>query len=127
MIRSPLHHSRHRGMALIDVIVGGMLLAISLAVVISLATRSLAMQTDGEKRLIASWIADECLNMVLIEGPINYPRLYDNSATCDYPFDQFEYDIYIEDQGVNAPHRVTATVRWPSGTSYQEIKVQTLI
>jgi hypothetical protein len=114
-------------MALIDVIVGGVLLAIGLSVVISLATRSLKTQTDGEKRLIASWLADELLTMVLVEGPVDYPKLYDNHGYCAYPFDEFEYDIDIEDRGVNATFRVTATVSWPSGADYQQIQVQTLI
>jgi hypothetical protein len=118
---------RRRGVALIDVILGGVLLAIGLAVVISLATRSLRSQTDGEKRLIASWLADELLTTVLVEGPINYPKLYDNHGQCESPFGEFEYDVHIEDQGLNAPFRVTASLSWPSGAGYQSVQVQTLI
>lgn len=119
--------TRRRGVALIDVILGGVLLAIGLAVVITLATRSLKSQTDGEKRLIASWLADEFLSMVLVEGPVNYPKLYDNHGRCDPPFDEFEYDVDIEDQGLNAPFRVTATIHWPSGGGSKSVQVQTLI
>jgi hypothetical protein len=119
--------SRHRGIALVDVMIGTVLLAIGLAVVISLTSRSLATQTDGEKRLTAAWLADELLNMVLVEGPIDYPKLYDCSSHFDGPFSEFEYDVNIEDLGPREPFRVTATVRWPSGRGYQQIQVGSMI
>jgi hypothetical protein len=119
-------HSR-RGIALMDVMVGTVMLAIGLAVVISLATRSLRTQTAGEKRLVASWLADEMLSMVVVEGPVNYPKLYDNSGQFDYPFEEFDYDLYIEDRGVNAPFLVTAVIRWPGAAGQDQIQVQTLI
>ena len=116
-----------RGIALIDVIIGTVMLGIGLAVVISLATRSLRAQTDGEKRLMASWLADEMLSMVVVEGPVNYPKLYDNSGQFEYPFEEFDYDLFIEDQGVAAPFRVTAIIRWDGARGREEIHVQTLI
>ena len=116
-----------RGFALIEVVMGGLLLGIGLAVIISLATRSLLMQTDGEKRLTASWLADELLTMVLVEGPVNYRKLYDSHGGFAPPFEEFGYDVLLEDQGIGLPFRVTATVNWPSGAGYAQVQVQTLI
>jgi len=118
---------RHRGIALFDAIIGSMLLAVGLAVVISLTTRSLRTQSDGERQMTAAWLADEYLNMVLVEGPVDYPKLYDNSGYCEYPFEEFQYDVNIEDQGIHLPFRVTATIRWPGSSGERSVQVQTLI
>lgn len=116
-----------RGAALIDVIIGGLLLGVGLAAIISLASRSLRTQLDGERQLVATWIADELLTMVLVEGPVNYRKQYDTSGQCGYPFEEFSYDITLEDLGLTEPFRVTATVRWPSGLGERQIQVQTFI
>lgn len=116
-----------RGIALLDVIVGTVMLAIGLAVVISLTSRSLVSQTDGEKRLVASWLADELLAMVVVEGPEDYPKLYDTSGRFAAPFAEYTYDLNIEYTGVITPFRVTATIGWASGDREQQIQVQTMI
>ena len=116
-----------RGMALIDVIIGGIMLSIGLAVVISMAGRSMGMQTNGEKRMVAAWLADQKLNMVLVEGPEAYPDLYDTHGQFDEPFSEFEYALEFKDRGLRLPYRVTATIRWPSGRDMDEITVETMI
>lgn len=116
-----------RGIALVDVIIGSVMLAIGLAVVVSLTTRSLATQTEGEKQLTAAWLADELLSMVLVEGPVEYPKLYDANDRFDPPFDEFDYDVAIEDLGPSQPFRVTATVRWAGGRGIRQVQAQTLI
>jgi hypothetical protein len=116
-----------RGIALVDVIIGGVLLSMGLAVVISLSARSLRTQTDSEKQLTAAWLADEFLNMVLVEGPVNYPKLYDSHGRCAPPFEEFEYDVLIEDQGMGVPLRVTSTVYWEGAGGLRNVQVQTLI
>lgn len=118
---------QRRGIALVDVLIGGVLLSIGLGVIISLSTRALRTQTDSEKLLTASWLADEFLNMVLIEGPVNYPKLYDSHGQCQPPFEVFEYDVMIEDQGLGVPLRVTATVYWEGAAGLRHVQVQTLI
>lgn len=116
-----------RGIALLDVIIGTVMLAIGLAVVISLTSRSLASQSDGERRLVASWLADELLAMVVVEGPEDYPKLYDTSGRFGPPFDGYSYDLNIEYTGVITPFRVTATIEWETGQANQQIQVQTLV
>jgi hypothetical protein len=114
-------------MALLEVVIAGVLLGVGLAVVLSLVSRSLASQGEGERQLTASWLVDELLSMVLVEGPALYPRLYDTSGRFAAPFDNFTFDIIIEDQGIYEPYRVTATVRWPQGRGVREVSAQTLI
>jgi hypothetical protein len=116
-----------RSFALIDVIVGSIMLAVGLAVIITSSSRSLSTQIDGEKQLAASWIADELLSMVVVEGPVNYPKLYDTAGACEAPYEDFDYELVLEDLGPWEPFRVTAYVRWPSGNGHKEIAVQTLI
>lgn len=117
----------HRGMALVDVIVGTVMLGIGLSVVLSVTSRALAVQADGEKRLQAAWLVDGLLTMVLVEGPVMYPRLYYLNDRFGTPFEAFEYEIDIEDMGLRQPYRVTATVRWPGGRGYREVSGQTYI
>lgn len=116
-----------RGFALVDVIIGGVLLGVGLAAVISLSAQALRSQTDGEKQMIASWLADEYLSLVLVEGPVNYRKAFDLNGRCDPPFDEFDYDVNIEDLGIGVPMRVTATIRWDGAGGDRQVQVQTLL
>lgn len=106
---------RRRGIALIDALVGGIMLSVGLAGLTSVVGRSLKMQTTAEKRITASWLADEILNMVLAEGPRQYTRAYDLEGDFDEPFEQFSFEITIEDPPLGVPANVTATVYWATG------------
>lgn len=107
-----------RGFALIDAILGGVLLAVALAAILSLAARSLQMERRGESEVTAAALLDELLAMVLVEGPAEFQKVHDTSGRCDPPFDDWEYDIVIEAQGLGDPWRVTATVRDPAGSTH---------
>ena len=124
-MRSEGHRPR-RGVALFDVLIGGVMLGIGLSVILSVTSRSLAMQTNGEHRLTASWLADEILTMILVEGPERYPRLYDVNGRFNEPFADFLYQVNIENLGRGAPYRVSASVRW-SDRSNDVVRVDTLI
>jgi len=121
--------ARHRrGFALVDAILGGVLLSIGLAAVISLASRALKTQTDGEKQVTASWLCDELLSLVVVDGPVNYPRLHDTNGQFEYPFQEFSYDLDIANQGNDYPYIVTATVSWEGGKgAARRVQVQTLV
>ncbi|MHC4992357.1 MAG: type IV pilus modification PilV family protein [Planctomycetota bacterium] len=110
-----------------DVVVGGVMLGIGLAVVMSLASRALSRQTDGEKRMAAAWLADELLNMVLMEGPDVYHQKHDTSGTFRAPFDDFSFEVDIDEQGLGLPYEVTAVVAWPARRPVSQIAVQTFI
>ena len=107
------HAQQRGGFALLDAILGGVLLGIGLTVVLTIGSRSLNNQTEGEMRLTASWLADETLSMILVEGPDRYPRLYDLSGAFDEPFEYFQYDINIDMKESTLPAHVAVLVTWP--------------
>lgn len=115
-----------RGIALIDAIIGGVILGIGLSVMLTVTSRSLRMQADGEKRVTASWLADELLTMVLVEGPDNYPKRNDTSGRFTEPFDQFGFEVDIEYLGRGLPYRVNAVVSW-SDRPADAVRVESLI
>ncbi|MBM4111836.1 MAG: hypothetical protein FJ253_00425 [Phycisphaerae bacterium] len=108
-----------RGFALLDVILGGLLLAVALAAVLSLAARSLQMERRGEHEVVAAALLDGLLAMVVVEGPSEFTKLHDTNGRCDPPFDDWEFDIVIEAQGLGDPWRVTASVRDPAGGTHR--------
>lgn len=115
---------QRRGFALVDVIIGGIMLAVGLSVLLTITSRSLAMQTRGEKRIIAAWLADEVLSMVLVEGPDNYALIYDTGGRFQTPFDEYEYEVELEELGRDLPYRVTATIWWGDRAT-EQVVVQT--
>ena len=77
MIRSPRTQTRtRRGIALMDVILGALMLGIGLTVIVSLASRSISLQAQSQRQLTAAWLVDELLAMVLVEGPVTSPKLH---------------------------------------------------
>jgi hypothetical protein len=121
------HGRATRGFALIDVILGSVMLSIGLAAIISLASRALRAQTDGEKHMTAAWLCDEMLALVVVDGPVNYPRLHDTNGQFEAPFLEFAYDLDIQSQGNGLPYLVTATVSWEAGRGVRSVEVQTLV
>ena len=126
MAALPRRRSR-RGFALMDVLVGGVMLGIGLAVTLSIASRSISAQSNGEKQMTAAWLLDELLSMVLVEGPVEFSHVQATSGTFDPPFDLFEYDVNLEDLGIGQPFLITATVRWAQGHSTRQVQAQTYI
>ncbi len=110
-----------------DALLGGILLGIGLAVVLSLASRSIASQVHGQRQLTASWLLDELLAMVLIEGPQFYPQLHPTNGRFAEPFQDFEFDVEIKDIGLRRPFRVTATVTWEHAGRQRLVQAQTYI
>jgi hypothetical protein len=104
-----------RGVVLMDAILAGVVLGIGLAVMLSLASRTVAMQGEGQRQIVAAWLVDELLSMVLVEGPVVYPQLYATHGRFDPPFEDYVFEVDIEDIGLREPLRVTATVRWAYG------------
>ncbi len=118
--------THRRGIALVDAIIGGVILGIGLSVMLSLTSRSLRMQADGEKRLTASWLADELLTMVIVDGPDNFPKRNDTSGRFTAPFETFGFDVDIEYLGKGLPYRVNAAVSW-SDRPADAVRVETLV
>ena len=57
------------GVALVEVIVAGLILAAGLGSIFSLTGASMGTQTEGANRIVAAWLADGLLGMVMTEGP----------------------------------------------------------
>ncbi|MEM7228102.1 MAG: hypothetical protein AAF432_04725 [Planctomycetota bacterium] len=122
-------HQR-RGMALIDAVVGGLILAVGLGVIISMVARSIAAHRKGERMIVASWLADEKLNMVLLEGPEVFPKLHDTTGRFDAPFEEFAYEVWFDNPTDYAPFEVTVTIDWGDGDirdGKDQITVDTII
>ena len=120
-------NSRRNGLALVDVIIGSSMLAIGLAVVISMSSRSLIRQRNAEMQITASWLADELLATVLVVGPDEYEKTYPKSDHFDPPFEEFWYEIDLSDDAFYLPVETSATIFWSVGSSEHSLSIETLI
>ncbi len=116
-----------RGSILVDVIVGSVILGLALTAMIGLVGRAISEQTGGEQLQTAAMLIDEQLALVLARGPDNYASRYDTQGTCDPPFDQYRYEVDIQEQGGANPYFVRATVFWEAGGRTRSASVETLI
>lgn len=126
-MRRRRHNAARGGFALIDVIVGAVILGIGLAVVISLSSRSLATQSEGERQLVAAWLADELMNTVLVEGPEEFPRLHAMYGDYEPPFEDYAYEISIEQRAEGQAYRVTVHLRWDAVRGPGELSLRSFI
>ena len=118
---------KHRGLALLDVIVGSAMLAVGLAVVISMSSRSLSRQANAEQQITASWLADEILSMILVVGPDEYAKTYPDRGRFQPPFDRFYFVIEIEDESIYRPLKAAATISWDAVGGSHSIQMETMI
>jgi hypothetical protein len=117
-------------MALIDAVAGGLILAIGLSVVISMVSRSLKAHRDGEKQLVAAWLADEKLSMIVMEGPEVFPKLHDTSGRYGAPFEDYAYEVVFDSPGEFEPFAVTVLIDWGDGDmqdGHDQIAIDTII
>jgi hypothetical protein len=112
---------------LVEALVGGAILAVGLAVLISLAGHALAMQQLGEERVVAASLVDELLGSVLAHGPLDFPGTNSTEGAFAPPFERYSYFIDIKDQGEVEPFLVTASIRWFSHGYWRDATVQTYI
>jgi hypothetical protein len=125
-MRRPRRRPRRRGLALAEALLGGVLLAAGMTVVMSLSVRAMRAQVSGEKRMVAAWLADDLLNMVVAEGPANYERTFDTRGAFEAPFEDYAFELILEDLGRGVPWRATAVVSWGERPE-QSVIVETLV
>ncbi len=111
--------SRRRAFALVDVIIAGVVLAIGMTMIFTLTTRSLDLQRRGEVEVMAAAMMDNILSQVLLEGPADYPDLHSMSGQGDYPYEQFEFRVDIDDPGAGEPYGVAVEVTHLTGRTYR--------
>lgn len=116
-----------RGMILVDALVATVLLGLSLAIVMSLVSRALTLQRQGERLEVAAMLIDEQLNLVLARGAENYSSRFGLAGKCDAPYQDYAYALAIEGAGTSDAFLVTATVSWRDGGREQKESVQTRI
>jgi hypothetical protein len=102
---------QRRGFALIDVIVGGVLLAVGLAAILALGARSLNLHQRGEREVIAAALLDDLLGTILADGPKDFPDLHEMRGYCDPPYEDFQFLVEIEDGNSGVPYKVAVTVQ----------------
>ncbi len=108
-----------KGFALVDAILGGALLAIGLAGLISLSQRSLAMLQRGEHEAMAAAMLDELLSQVITEGPRTFSSVRESSGRLPAPWPDWEFAVELQAGGVGDPIDVTAMVRDPLGIEHR--------
>lgn len=116
--RAAVRRSR-RGWALIDVVIGGVILGIGLAAVVSIAERSLAMQQRSERELVAAQLLDGLLNEVLATGVVEWQLTRASDGAFDAPFESWQWELDIRKQGLGDPYQVLALARDEKGTEYR--------
>lgn len=116
-----------RGLALIDVIIGSAMLAVGLAVVISMSSRSLSRQVNAEQQITASWLADEILSMILVVGPDEYAKTYPDQGRFEPPFESFYFSLEIEDESLYMPLKAISTISWDAVGGSRSIQMETMI
>lgn len=116
-----------RAFALLDALIGGVLLGLAMVVVIGLTGAAMSSQAKGERIETAAMLADERLNMVLAVGPEAYPGVFKMKGPCDEPFADYDYEVEISPRPEGDPFFVRATIAWRVATGTQRISVETLI
>lgn len=120
------HASHRRGFALVDVIVGAVILGTALAVIIGLAGQAVTAQLRGQDLATAAMLADEQLQLVLARGPDEYIKQFGSSGRCDEPFDDFTYELNISGSGQAEPYQLSATISWSRAWGAQSLTIRTL-
>lgn len=116
MVKRP---AARRGFALLDAILGGTLLAVGLAGVVTLSQRSLVMLHRGEQEALAAAMLDELLAGVVTEGPTAYSQVRETAGRLRAPWPDWEFAVEIRGGAVGDPADVVAMVRSPEGIEYR--------
>ena len=111
-------HAR-RGFALLDAILGGALLALGLAGVVSLSQRALAMLQRGEREAMAAAMLDELLGQVVTEGPSDFSRNRQAAGRMPPPWPDWEFSVDLDAGGLGDAVTVMATVTDPTGVQHR--------
>ena len=119
--------TRRRGIVLVDVIVGTIMLGIVLVVVIGLTSSALTAQGEGERLQTAAMLLDEQLNLVLMRGPDQYASRFETSGPCEAPFEAYRFALELSGGTGGDAYRVLATVSWTEGRRERSESIETLI
>jgi type II secretory pathway pseudopilin PulG len=117
-----------RGVLLVDVLVGVVLLGVALAVMLGLSARAVSAQRAGENLQIAAMLIDEQLNLVLARGADDYASRYgEMEGPCADPYGQFRYVLRIQGGEGGGAYVVVCSVSWREGAYEKSASVETRI
>ncbi len=117
----------NRGVVLVDVIVGTVILGIALAVILSLASGALTSQRNGRRLTVASMLLDEQLSLVLARGADDYKKQYETKGLCDAPFQEYNFELEFDGGSSGDPYLVTARINWLEGSRPRSLSCETMI
>lgn len=125
-MRTATRH-RARGFALLDAVVGGVLLGLGLTAVIGLTASAISSQRQGERLQVAAMLADERLELVLALGPDGYASELPTRGKCEEPFEAYRFEVDIAEQGDPAPYLIRCTITWPAVGEDRSLIIETLM
>jgi len=116
-----------RGVALVDAIVGAILLGVALAVLVGLTGQAIGAQARGQRLATAAALADEQLSLVLARGPDDYAKSHPADGRCEDPFGDFAFSLEFSGGSDREPFRVRVTITWMDGATPRSLAVETLM
>lgn len=116
-----------RAFALLDAIVGAILLGVALSVIIGLSAQAVRSQRQGQELATAANLADEQLKLVLSRGPDDYAKRFPVDGRCDAPFQDYRYRLRFTSATTGEPYAITAEISWADARGQQTLAIQTLM
>ncbi len=116
-----------RGVALLEVIIAALMLGVGLAVTLSTAAQALRSELTGERRLTATWLADEALALVLAQGPRKYMLTEPMEGRFQPPFEEFDWILDLNQPSDWEAWNVSATVSWRNRSGTMSVTIDTRI
>ncbi len=118
--RARAHRRGRAGFALMDAVIAGVLLAIGMVGVLSVAGQAMTLARRGETDVRAAAAIDELLSMVVTEGPVDFADIHPTEGEFgpDSPYADFTYAIRIQQGGSGIPAEVEVTLVHEGGRSY---------
>jgi hypothetical protein len=116
---------RRAGVALLDAIVGAVILGLALTMIIGLSGQALRSQAMGERIATAATLADEQLSLVLARGPDEYAKSFPIEGACDEPFGEYRFKLTLSAATASEPYVVRCTITWNEPSGSQDVVVET--
>ena len=125
--RSTGERHAERGAALVDSIIGAILLGIALAAALGLVGRAISSQDGGHRLATAAALADEQLALVLARGPDDYAKQFPIEGACEAPFQEYQFKVELSGGSDREPYLVRVTISYLAGSRPQSVVVETLM
>lgn len=122
--RSP---RRHRGFTLIEVLIAGILLAASIAVMGTAVSRSYRGSADANDDRRAALLLSDLMTKIDLIGPARLASEGPRSGSFDGEDSRFSWSVEIQNRQQGHLYQVNVTLSWTAGTTKRRAQVQTLL